>query len=125
MSLNVVAYFQNGLVRKFTFADIAPLAETDSLHGGLSGLATRHCYGARGGALRRYPLRAPGKNFGGAPLQPAQETRLLMPNSAVATPGQSTNTTLNFKREFSPLCSKTEISKWVNWTLLFRYQPKQ
>jgi hypothetical protein len=48
-----------------------------------------------------------------------------MPNSAVATPGQSTNTTLNFKREFSPLCSKTEISKWVNCTLVLRYQPRQ
>ena len=33
---------KHGLVRKFTDADIAPLAETDSLHGGLSGPATRH-----------------------------------------------------------------------------------
>ena len=116
---------KHGLVHKFTDPDIALLAGTDSLHGGLSRPATGHCYGARGGGLRRYPLRAPGNHFGGAPLQPAQETRLLMPNSAVATPGQSTNTTLNFKREFSPLCSTTEISKWVNYRLLFRYQPKQ
>ena len=33
---------KRGLVRKFTDADIALLAETDSLHGGLSGPATRH-----------------------------------------------------------------------------------
>lgn len=43
----------HGLKRKFTDADVALLAETDSLHGGLSGPATRHL---SGGAAGRLPI---------------------------------------------------------------------
>jgi hypothetical protein len=33
---------ENGFARRFTAADVALLAETDTLHGTLSGPATRH-----------------------------------------------------------------------------------
>ena len=64
-----------GFARRFTDADLALLAQTDSLHGTLSGPATRH--------LMLRALSTYGDDLDGAPVQPEEACRLRRAASAM------------------------------------------
>jgi len=67
---------RTSFARIYTGADVLLLAHTDTLHGTLSGLATKKLMERRLWNLRRCALPTPGDDLGGSPVQPASAPRL-------------------------------------------------